>query len=72
LRCSPGARGHRWQGARPTRLRRGQRYAQPGALPAAALEELITRVKDLDMDQVRRQLAEAQAAETSAASTAGA
>ncbi|HLH47171.1 MAG TPA: thioredoxin [Acidimicrobiales bacterium] len=44
-------------------------YAQPGALPAAALEELITRVKDLDMDQVRRQLADAR---TSAASGAGA
>ena len=32
-------------------------YAQPGALPPAALEELITKVKELDMDAVRRQLA---------------
>lgn len=28
-------------------------YAQPGALPAVALEELITQVGELDMDQVR-------------------
>jgi thioredoxin 1 len=33
-------------------------YAQPGALPAAALEELITKVQELDMDDVRRQLDE--------------
>jgi thioredoxin 1 len=31
-------------------------YAQPGALPGPALEELITKVKALDMDEVRRQL----------------
>ena len=37
-------------------------YAQPGALPAPALEDLITQVKALDMDDVRRQVA-AQAAE---------
>ena len=28
-------------------------YAQPGALPAAALEELITKAQELDMDEVR-------------------
>ncbi|MCX2951481.1 thioredoxin [Lentzea sp. NEAU-D7] len=28
-------------------------YAQPGALPAVALEELITWACELDMDQVR-------------------
>jgi thioredoxin 1 len=28
-------------------------YAQPGALPATALDELITQVGELDMDQVR-------------------
>lgn len=28
-------------------------YAQPGALPAPALEQLITRVQQLDMDEVR-------------------
>ena len=38
-------------------------YAQPGALPAAALEDLISKVKELDMDDVRRQLAEQTAAE---------
>jgi thioredoxin 1 len=32
-------------------------YAQPGALPAAAVEELVTRVKALDMDEVRRMMA---------------
>jgi thioredoxin len=33
-------------------------YAQPGALPAAALEELIAKVEQLDMDDVRRQISE--------------
>jgi thioredoxin 1 len=33
-------------------------YAQPGALPEAALEELIGKAKALDMDHVRRQLHE--------------
>jgi thioredoxin 1 len=37
-------------------------FAQPGALPAAALEQLIQAVRDLDMDDVRRQLAERQPA----------
>ena len=38
-------------------------YAQPGALPAASLEELIGKVQELDMDEVRRQIEErAQAA----------
>ncbi|HEU5036832.1 MAG TPA: thioredoxin [Nocardioides sp.] len=32
-------------------------FAQPGALPAPALEQVITAVKDLDMDDVRAQLA---------------
>ena len=31
-------------------------YSQPGALPPAALEDLIGRVKALDMDEVRAQL----------------
>ena len=35
-------------------------FAQPGALPAPALEQLITAVRGLDMDDVRRQLAEQQ------------
>ena len=40
-------------------------FAQPGALPAAALEELITKIKDLDMDEVRASIA-AQTAATQA------
>jgi len=35
-------------------------YAQPGALPPDSLEQLITAVRDLDMDDVRRQVAEQQ------------
>ncbi|PXY23515.1 thiol reductase thioredoxin [Prauserella sp. PE36] len=31
-------------------------YAQPGALPEHALEQLIGKVRDLDMDEVRREL----------------
>jgi thioredoxin 1 len=37
-------------------------FNQPGALPAAALEQVIAAVRDLDMDDVRRQVAEQQAA----------
>ena len=33
-------------------------YSQPGALPAASLEQVIKSVRDLDMDDVRRQIAE--------------
>lgn len=33
-------------------------FSQPGALPAAALEDLITQAQALDMDEVRRQVAE--------------
>ena len=36
-------------------------FAQPGALPAPALEEVITAVKALDMDDVRAQVEQAQA-----------
>jgi thioredoxin 1 len=36
-------------------------YAQPGALPAAALEDLIGQVRDVDMDQVRAEVAKQQA-----------
>jgi thioredoxin len=32
-------------------------YAQPGALPEAALEQLITKASELDMDEVRATLA---------------
>jgi thioredoxin 1 len=33
-------------------------FAQPGALPEAALEDLITQVRALDMDKVRAEIAE--------------
>ena len=36
-------------------------YKEPGALPAPALEELIGKVRELDMDEVRRKVAEAEA-----------
>jgi thioredoxin 1 len=31
-------------------------FSQPGALPEPALEQLITKAKELDMDEVRAQL----------------
>ena len=37
-------------------------FSQPGALPAASLEKLIQAVRDLDMDQVRAELAQEQGA----------
>jgi thioredoxin 1 len=39
-------------------------FAQPGALPEPALQQLIGAVRDLDMDDVRRQVAEAEDRET--------
>jgi len=39
-------------------------YSQPGALPAAALDDLIDQVRAVDMDDVRRQIAEQQTAES--------
>lgn len=36
-------------------------YNEPGALPAAALDDLITQVKGLDMDDIHRQIAEHEA-----------
>ena len=38
-------------------------FSQPGALPAPALEQVITAVKDLDMEDVRRQIAAQEALE---------
>jgi thioredoxin 1 len=34
-------------------------YAQPGALPEQALDQLITKAREIDMDQVRASLATA-------------
>lgn len=36
-------------------------FAQPGALPAPALEDLVSKVRELDMDEVRRKIAEHEA-----------
>lgn len=33
-------------------------FSQPGALPASALEEIIGKVDELDMDDVRKKIAE--------------
>jgi len=38
-------------------------FSQPGALPAPALEQVITAVRELDMDEVRREIATQPAAE---------
>nr|VFJ98905.1 MAG: thioredoxin [Candidatus Kentron sp. H]VFJ99147.1 MAG: thioredoxin [Candidatus Kentron sp. H]VFK03813.1 MAG: thioredoxin [Candidatus Kentron sp. H] len=38
-------------------------FLQPGALPGAALDDLIKKVKELDMNDVRRQIAEQGAKE---------
>ncbi|OLF07533.1 thioredoxin [Actinophytocola xinjiangensis] len=38
-------------------------YAQPGALPAPALAELIGKVREVDMDEVRATIKEQQAGE---------
>ncbi|WP_432135286.1 MULTISPECIES: thioredoxin [unclassified Streptomyces] len=37
-------------------------YAQPGALPPQALEDLIDRIRSIDMEDVRRQAAAAKSA----------
>ena len=33
-------------------------FSQPGALPAPALDEIIGKVQELDMDEIRKQMAE--------------
>ena len=38
-------------------------FAQPGALPATALDQVIEGVRGLDMEDVRRQIAQQQPAE---------
>lgn len=38
--------------------------AQPGVLPGPAIDEIIEKAKELDMDDVRRQIAEEQAKES--------
>ena len=36
-------------------------FSQPGALPQHSIEELVKQVRDLDMDDVRRQIEEHEA-----------
>jgi thioredoxin 1 len=42
-------------------------FSQPGALPAASLEQAIAGIRALDMYGVRAKVAESQAAESTAA-----
>lgn len=39
-------------------------FTQPGSLPASGLEDLIKRVRELDMDQVRKDIAQQEAQTT--------
>jgi thioredoxin 1 len=41
-------------------------YSEAGALPGSAFEELVGRAKDLDMDEVRKSVAEQEASEAQA------
>ncbi len=41
-------------------------FGQPGALPPAALETVIGKVRELDMDKVRAEIAAAQKADEQA------
>ena len=47
-------------------------FAQPGALAAPQLEQVITGVKDLDMDAVRAEIAQREAASGSDGANEGA
>jgi thioredoxin 1 len=42
-------------------------FSQPGALPAASLEQVIAGVRELDMNDIRAQTAESQTAESQTA-----
>ena len=45
-------------------------FSQPGALPEAALEELVQKARELDMDKVRAEIAAAEVEETQKSGTA--
>lgn len=45
-------------------------FMQPGALPEQALEQIVSRVKEIDMEEVRAEIAKSQAKETAAAAQA--
>lgn len=38
-------------------------FEQPGLVPAPALDQLITKLKQLDMDEVRKKMAEEESAQ---------
>lgn len=40
-------------------------YSQPGALPQSQFEQLITKARELDMEEVKKQVAEQQAQQQS-------
>jgi thioredoxin 1 len=44
---------------------------QPGMVPAAALDELVEKVRALDMAEVKKSIAAAQSSTSASASTAG-
>ena len=46
--------------------------AQPGVIPAAAIDDIVAQVKALDMDEVRRKIEEQRSAAAGAASGASA
>ena len=43
-----------------------QLFSQPGALPAHSLEELIAKLKEVDMEAIKAEIAAAEAAEAAA------
>ena len=45
-------------------------FSQPGGLPEATLEDLVSEVQALDMDDIRRQIADEAAAEAGASAEA--
>ena len=46
-------------------------FAQPGAMPGEVLDELISKVKEVDMDEVRKKIADLEAEEGAAVAKAG-
>ncbi|AJE87557.1 MULTISPECIES: thioredoxin [Streptomyces] len=47
-------------------------FAQPGALPESALVDVIGQARNLDMDEVRKSIAEAEAAQQAGGAESGA
>jgi len=47
-------------------------FSQPGALPQNALEQVVTKAKELDMDEVRQQISEQESAQGAQAPAPGA